>query len=96
MHTKFSETPNHSENVFFFFDLQNIGVDTLVVSLSALLTELYLNIHFSVMAAQICIKKRGFYKLDTLIRSIFPRVHENPIFRLDYFHCYSGDYPTRG
>ena len=52
------------------------------------------------MAAQICIKMalgtffqlvdianrflRVFSKLDTLIRSIFPRVHGNPISRLDY------------
>ena len=51
------------------------------------------------MAAQICIKMaRGTFfqlvnianrflqvlsKLDPAIRSIFPRVHENPIFRLD-------------
>ena len=70
------------------------------MSLSVLLTELYLNIHFLVMAAQICIKMalgpffqlvnianrllRFFSKLDTPIRSTFPRVHGNPIFRLDY------------
>ena len=52
------------------------------------------------MAAQICIKMalgtffqlvnianrflRFFSKLNTPIRSIFPRVHGNPIFRLDY------------
>ena len=33
-----------------------MGVDTLVLSLSVFLTELELDIHFSVMAAQICIK----------------------------------------
>ena len=33
-----------------------MGVDTLFVPLSVILSELYLNIHFSVMAALICIK----------------------------------------
>ena len=98
----FLNTPDHSENGFIvFFYLKNIGVDTLVVSLSVLLTELYLIIHLSVMAAQICIKiALGTFfqlvdiayrlsKVDTLIRSIFPRVLGNPIFRLDYSRtCY--------
>ena len=77
-----------------------MGVDTLLVPLSVILTELYLNIHFSVMAALICIKmvlgaffQLGnianrfllvFSRLDAEIRSIFPGVHMNPIFRLDY------------
>ena len=77
-----------------------MGVDTLSVPLSVILTELYLNIHFSVMASQICIKMvlgtffqlvkianrflRVFSKLDAPIRSIFQSVHGNPIFRLDY------------
>ena len=76
-----------------------MGVDTIIVPLSVILTELKLNIYFSVMAAQICIKMvlgtffqlvnianrflRVFSKLHTPIRSIFPRVHGNPIFRLD-------------
>ena len=76
-----------------------MGVDTLFVPLSVILTELYLNIHFSVMAALICIKMVlgtffqlvnianrflcVFSKLDAQIRSIFPGVHGNPIFRLD-------------
>ena len=78
-----------------------MGVDTLFVWLSVILTELYLNIHFSVMVALICIKMVlgtfyqlvnivirflwVFYKLDAQIRSIFPRVHGNLIFRLDYY-----------
>ena len=80
-----------------------MGVDTLFVPLFVILTELYLNINFSVMAALICIKMvvwtffqlvnianrflRVFSKLDAPIRSIFPRVHGNPIFRLDYYVC---------
>ena len=76
-----------------------MGIDTLFVPLSVILTELYLNIHFSVMAALICIKMvlgtffqlvnianrflQVFSKLDAPIRSIFPRVHGNPFFRLD-------------
>ena len=71
--------------------------------LSVILTELYLNIHFSVMAALICIKMVlgrffqlvnianrflwDFSKLDAQFRSIFPGVHGNPIFRLDYLCC---------
>ena len=75
-----------------------MGVDNLFMPLSVILTELYLNIHFSVMAALICMKMVlgtffqlvnianlflwVFSKLDAQIRSIFP-VHGNPIFRLD-------------
>ena len=67
--------------------------------LSVIVTELYLYIHFLVMATLICIKMvvgtffqlvnianrflRFFSKLDAQIRSIFPRVHGNPTFRLD-------------
>ena len=81
-----------------------MGVDTLFVPLSVILTELYLNIHFSVMAALICIKMvlRTFFqlvtiayrflwvfsKLDAQIRSIFPGVHGNLIFRIDYKSCF--------
>ena len=73
-----------------------MGVDTLFVTLSVILSELYLNIHFSL----ICIKMVlgtffqlvnianrflwVFSKLDAQIKSIFPGVHGNPIFRLDY------------
>ena len=73
-----------------------MGVDTFIVPLSVILTELYLNIHFSVMAALICIKMVlgtffqlvnianrlpwVFSKLDAPIRNIFPRVHETLFF----------------
>ena len=66
----------------------NMGVDTLFVQLSALLTEIWPTNEFSVMAALICIKivrgtfcqlvnianrfLRIFSNLETLIRFIFP------------------------
>ena len=36
--------------------LQNMGLDTLIVELCALLVEIWRNIHFPVMASLICIK----------------------------------------
>ena len=78
---------------------EDVITSQMINKLSVILTELLLNIHFSVLAAQICIKMaRGiffqmvkianrflqfFSKQDTSIRSIFLRVHENTIFRLD-------------
>ena len=45
---------DHVKNSFIMFvDPQNMGLDTLFVQLSAILAEIYLNIHFSVMAALI-------------------------------------------
>ena len=37
-------------------DPQNMRLDTLIVELCALLAEIWRNIHFPVMASQICIK----------------------------------------
>ena len=37
-------------------DPQNMGLDTLIVELSALLAEIWRNIHFPVMASLICIQ----------------------------------------
>ena len=37
-------------------DPQNIGLDTLIVEICALLAEIWRNIHFPVMASLICIK----------------------------------------
>ena len=37
----FRNTPDHSKNIFIvFFDSQNMGVDTIIVSLSVILIEL--------------------------------------------------------
>ena len=75
---------------WYFHNLcpHNMGVDTLFVQLSSLLTEIWPTNEFSVMAALICIKivrgtfcqlvnianrfLRIFSNLETLIRFIFP------------------------
>ena len=50
----FLNTPDHFEDGFiFFFDPQNMDVDTLIVPLSVILTEIQLLIHFLVMAGLI-------------------------------------------
>ena len=51
------DTSDHFKNSFIMFlDLQNIGLDNLIVEICALLAEIWRNIHFSVMASLICIK----------------------------------------
>ena len=51
------ETSDHFKNSFIMIlDPQNMGLDTLIVELCALLPEIWRNIHFPVMASLICIK----------------------------------------
>ena len=46
---------DHFKNSFIMIlDPQNMGLDTLIVELCALLAEIWRNIHFSVMASLIC------------------------------------------
>ena len=42
--------------VFSILDPQNMGLDTVIAELCALLAEIWRNIHFPVMASLICIK----------------------------------------
>ena len=62
----FSETHQMIQKIVI--DPQNVGVDTLIVLLSVILSDPKLNIHFSVMAAQICINMaRGtFFQLGNI------------------------------
>ena len=46
----------HQIALIVFFDPKNMGVETIILPLSVILTELYLNIHLLAMAAHICIK----------------------------------------
>ena len=55
-----SDTSDHFKNSFvMLLDPQNMGLDTLIVELCALLAEIWRNIHFPVMASLICIKMVG-------------------------------------
>ena len=76
-------------------DPQNMGLDTLIVELCALLAEIWRNIHFPVMASLICIKMVCgtycllfnianrflwyFSDLETSIRNWFPGGARNPL-----------------
>ena len=57
-------------------DLQNMGLDTLIVELCALLAEIWRNLHFPVMASLICIKKVctfcQFFNIVNRFYGIFP------------------------
>ena len=50
-------TSDHFKNSFIMtIDPQNMGLDTLIVELCALLVKIWRNIHFPVMASLISIK----------------------------------------
>ena len=51
------DTSAHFKNSFLkLLDLQNMGLETLIVELCALLAEIWQNMHFPVMTSLICIK----------------------------------------
>ena len=51
------DTSDHfKNNLIMLLDPQNMGLDTLIVELCAILAEIWRNIHVPVMASLICIK----------------------------------------
>ena len=51
------DTSDHFKNsLIMLLDPQNMGLDTLIVELCALLADIWRNIHFPVVASLICIK----------------------------------------
>ena len=47
---------HYIDGLIIFFDLQNMGVDSIFIKIFAFLSEIYQKLDFSTMVEQICIK----------------------------------------